>query len=154
MGSNPIPSAWKKSDEVKFEEFRKKVEIKASVREKRYVICKMGNYPKLSEKIFAVIKDGNETTVVAEENHGLKTLEEEKFFKIITFEIKLPFDLIGFMAYISKILANQNISIFPISAYSTDHILVKENDLGKTLRTLKNNEVKIIAKEKDLNNQV
>jgi hypothetical protein len=128
---------------MKFEEFRKKVEIKASVRRSRYVVAKVKDCPKMSEKIFAIIKDSNETTVVAEENHRLNVLEEEKFFKIISFETKLPFELVGFLAYIAKILADQNISIFAISAYSTDHILVKEKDLNKALKVLKDNGVRI-----------
>jgi len=129
---------------MKFEEFRKTVEIKASVRQERYVISKVKNCSKLSEKIFAVIKNGNETTVVAKENHGLKTIEEERFFKIISFETKLPFDLVGFLAYVAKILADQNISIFAISSYSTDHILIKEDDLDKALKTLEDNGVKFV----------
>jgi len=127
---------------MKFEEFRKKVKIKASVRQERYVIGKVKNCSKLSEKIFAVIKNGNETTVVAKENHGLKTIEEKRFFKIISFETKLPFDLVGFLAYVAKILADQNVSVFAISSYSTDHILIKENDLDETLKILKDNGVK------------
>jgi hypothetical protein len=128
---------------MKFEEFRKTVEIKASVRQERYVISKVKNCSKISEKIFAVIKNGNETTVVAKENHGLKTIEEKRFFKIISFETKLPFDLVGFLAYVAKILEDQNISIFVISSYSTDHILIKEDDLDEALKTLEGNGVKL-----------
>jgi hypothetical protein len=90
-----------------------------------------------------VIKDYNETTIIAEENHELNIIEEEKFFKIISFETKLPFNLVGFLAYITGILANEGISILAISAYSTDHILIKENDLNRALKILKNNGVKI-----------
>jgi hypothetical protein len=128
---------------MKFEDFRKDVEIKASVRPGRYVVAKAANCSKLSEKIFAVIKDYNETTIVAEENHELNIIEEEKFFKIISFEMKLPFNLVGFLAYITGILANEGISILAISAYSTDHILIKENDLNRALKILKDNGVKI-----------
>jgi hypothetical protein len=129
---------------MKFEEFRKTVEIKASVRQGRYVISKVKNCSKISEKIFAVIKNGNETTVVTKENHGLKTIEEKRFFKIISFETKLPFDLVGFLAYVAKILADQNISIFVISSYSTDHILIKEDDLDEALKILGANGVKLV----------
>jgi hypothetical protein len=129
---------------MRFEEFRKKVEIKANVRQERYVIGKVKYCPKMSDKVFAVVKNGSETTIVIEENYKLKTVEEEKFFKIISFETKLPPDLTGFLAYMAKILADQNIGIFALSSYSTDHILIKENDLNKALKTLKDNGVKII----------
>jgi hypothetical protein len=129
---------------MKFEEFRKRVEIKASVRPSRYVVAKVKDCPQISENIFAIIKDRNETTVIAENTAKLNTIEEEKFFKIISFETKLPFDLVGFLAYIAKILADQDISIFAVSAYSTDHILIKEENLNKALKALENNGVKIV----------
>ncbi|MCK4310334.1 MAG: ACT domain-containing protein, partial [Methanomicrobia archaeon] len=50
----------------------------------------------------------------------------------------LPFELVGFLAKISKVLADEKISIFAISAYSTDHILVKEKDLAKAIKKLEN----------------
>jgi hypothetical protein len=49
----------------------------------------------------------------------------------------LPFNLVGFLAEISKALADENISVFVISAYSTDHILVKKRDLVKAIKKLK-----------------
>ena len=53
-----------------------------------------------------------------------------------TFDMVLPLDYVGFMAKISKALAECGISIFVISAYSTDHILVKEEDLSSALAAL------------------
>jgi hypothetical protein len=60
----------------------------------------------------------------------------EKDYRIITFDMILPFGLVGFLSRISKALADQNISILTVSAYSTDHILVKEKDLQTAIRTL------------------
>ena len=87
---------------------------------------------------FAVIKDKNETTVVIDQS---KTKEEdiieiEKNWKIITFDMILPFKLVGFLAKVSKVLSDEKISIFAVSAYSTDHILVKEKDLPKAIKKL------------------
>ena len=50
----------------------------------------------------------------------------------------LPFGLVGFMAKVSQAFADEKISIFAISAYSTDHVLVKEKDLNKAIKKLKN----------------
>jgi len=132
---------------MKLDEFRKKVEIKARVGPKRYVLAKLKDSPASSEKVFALIKDGNEITVIAEENHGLETIGEEKFFRIISFETKLPFELTGFLAHIATLLAEKDISIFAISAYSTDHVLVKEGRLEKTLKILRADGVKIIRNQ-------
>jgi hypothetical protein len=131
---------------MKFEEFKKDTEIRASVRRKEYTIARVAAVPALSDKIFAVVTDGAEITVVAELHSGLEVLEEEKPFRIISFDTKLPFDLIGFLAYITKLLADQNISLFAISSFSTDHILMKEVYLDKAMEVLKSAGVKIDLK--------
>jgi hypothetical protein len=84
--------------------------------------------------------------VVAEIDHRLTVIEEERPFRIISFDTKLPFDLIGFLAYITKLLADQNISLFAISSFSTDHILMKEAYLSKAIEVLKDAKVKIDMK--------
>ena len=131
---------------MKFEEFKKDTEIRASVRRKEYAIARVATVPALSDRIFAVVTDGAEITVVAELHSGLEVLEEEKPFRIISFDTKLPFDLIGFLAYITKLLADQNISLFAISSFSTDHILMKEVYLDKAMEVLKSAGVKIDLK--------
>jgi len=64
-------------------------------------------------------------------------IEIEKDLKIMTFDIVLPFGLVGFLAKVSKVLADEKIPIFAVSAYSTDHILVKEKDLIRAEKKLK-----------------
>jgi len=88
---------------------------------------------------FANIVDKNETTVIIEQSKYNKknVIEIEKDWKILTFDMVLPFGLVGFLAKVSKVLADENIPIFAISAYSTDHILVKEKDLTRTEEKLK-----------------
>ena len=89
---------------------------------------------------FAVIQDKNEITVIIDQSkiNNKDVIEIEKDWKIFTFDMILPFELVGFLAKISKVLADEKISIFAISAYSTDHILVKEKDLAKAIKKLEN----------------
>jgi uncharacterized protein len=131
---------------MKFEEFKKDTEIRASVRKKEYTIAKVESLPTIGDGIFAVITDGNELTVVAELGHNIKVIEEEKPFRIISFDTKMPFDLIGFLAYVTQLLADQNISLFAISSFSTDHILMKEKYLDKAIQVLTGARVKIDLK--------
>jgi hypothetical protein len=83
----------------------------------------------------AVIRDRNEITCLVEESSlrpaGL--LAVDAGWKVITFDMILPFGLIGFLARVSGTLAKAGISICALSAYSTDHILVKTKDLEKAL---------------------
>jgi len=90
-------------------------------------------------KAFANVIDKNETTVIIEQSkfNDEDVIEIEKDWKILTFDMVLPFGLVGFLAKVSKVLADENIPIFAISAYSTDHILVKEKDLARAKEKLK-----------------
>ena len=89
---------------------------------------------------FANIIDKNETTVIIDQSkfNEKDAIEIERDWKILTFDMVLPFGLVGFMAKVSQALADEKISIFAISAYSTDHILVKEKDVTKAIKKLEN----------------
>ena len=49
----------------------------------------------------------------------------------------LDFSLIGILSKIATVLANNNISIFVVSTYNTDYILIKNEDYQKSLEILK-----------------
>ena len=50
----------------------------------------------------------------------------------------LDFELVGFISRIATALAAEGISIFAISAFTTDHIMVKEKNIEKTINVLEN----------------
>jgi hypothetical protein len=90
---------------------------------------------------FANIIDHNEITVIMDQTKVDEedVIEIQKDWKLLTFEMVLPFELVGFLATVSNAFAEEGIPIFAVSAYSTDHIFVREKDLPKAkekLRTL------------------
>ena len=119
----------------KVEDYLKDCQLK--VWEGQYSVFKTNAKP--DAEFVCYIKDHNEITIVAETgsiaSHYI--LEEESGWKIITFEAVLPFDLVGFMAAVAKVLAEEQISIFALSAYSTDHVLVKVDKLESAIQKLK-----------------
>lgn len=121
---------------MKFQDFRKTVQLKFSLDYNRFVIAKLTKAPKLSDEIFSIITDKDEITVIAKEGTELESISEEKFFKRIIFEVDLPFNLTGFLSHISTLLASKNIPIFIISGYSTDYLFVKENILDQVVKLL------------------
>jgi len=52
---------------------------------------------------------------------------------LFSFDTILEFSLTGFIAYVSKLLADEEISVFVLSSFDTDHFLVKEADAQKTI---------------------
>lgn len=91
---------------------------------------------KINPSAFANITDKNEITVIINQSKFDKkeVIEIEKDWKILTFDMILPFGLIGFLAEISQILAKRKIPLFVISAYSTDHIMIKKKNLTKAIK--------------------
>lgn len=87
---------------------------------------------------FAIIRDARETTCIIEESklRSQKFLGMEGGWRMITFDMILPFGLVGFFARVSGALAKQGISIFAVSSYSTDHVFVKSRDLDMAVETL------------------
>lgn len=135
---------------MKFSEFKEKAEITFSVDSGKYVVAKLKKVPKFSEKVFSIIRDKNEVTVVAKKGFLVKAGSEQKFFKLITFDVELPFDLTGFLSHISTLLASENIGLLAFSAYSTDHILVKEQDLDRAVAILKKDGMTCRNRDQDI----
>ncbi len=57
--------------------------------------------------------------------------------KVIIFDIELGINVYGFIAAISKVLADGGISIMPVSSYHRDHVLVRKSDLPRAVRLLR-----------------
>jgi hypothetical protein len=108
---------------------------KINIWEEKFVIAKS---KKLLPKSFAIIQDKTEITVVIDQSKLKEedVIEMEKDWKLLTFYLTISFELTGFLSKITKVLANEKISIFVIFGYSTDHILVKEKHLTKTKKKL------------------
>lgn len=71
--------------------------------------------------------------IKADEWSGLrrnfKDFKEEGPYRLITFDIVLDLSVVGFLAVISAKLAEEDISIYALSTFLRDHILVKEEDV-------------------------
>ncbi|MFC1685830.1 ACT domain-containing protein [Nanoarchaeota archaeon] len=109
---------------------------KAVISPEKFAIVKAKG---LVKGAFANIDDGREITVILDQKKMKKKemINSQKNYRLITFDMVLPFSMVGFIAKIADKLAKVKIPIFVISAYSTDHILVKEKNLKKALFQLK-----------------
>jgi hypothetical protein len=105
------------------------------VSKRRYAVVTTGSDV---EGTFATIDDGRELTHVVSEERltDLQPIDAEPGWRVLTFDVVLPFDLVGFLAVVASALADAGVSIFALSAYSTDHVLVAERDLQTALETL------------------
>jgi hypothetical protein len=57
-------------------------------------------------------------------------------FRVITFDLDLPADLVGFLAAVSAALAEAQVPILAICGYAKDHLMVRERHLPAALAAL------------------
>ncbi len=50
-------------------------------------------------------------------------------YRLLTFDLALPLDLVGYLAAITAALAARGVSLYALSAYTRDHVLVRRPDL-------------------------
>ncbi len=72
------------------------------------------------------------------------TIQRDDGWKAFRIQGVLDFSLIGILAEIAKLLAEHGISIFALSTYNTDYILVKKEHYQKALGLLENSGYEII----------
>lgn len=73
------------------------------------------------------------TTLDVAEVHGLDFVFRSK---MLTLEVQSSLEAVGFMAVITKALAEKGIGCNPVSAYFHDHLFVAEGDAAEALSTL------------------
>lgn len=104
----------------------------------------LGN-PELSPRMtspFMIFKDRWEVTLILDETdyqtcrHAVREAKVEGGWRLLSFDLVMDFNVVGFFAEVSKILAQANIPIMAISAFSRDHLFIKQDNLARALKVL------------------
>ena len=114
--------------------------IKASA-----VVVHKGRYAYLKTKSkqtgdhFLVTQDQDEVTVVTEEaNVSAVDYEKDvKWFKLIEIKVSLPFVAKGFLAKVTKTIADKGLNVLVVSTFSKDYILVREETYQVAVEALR-----------------
>ena len=99
-------------------------------------------------KFFSITKTMEELSIVCSEVNIPKDVLCERGWMIFKVQGTLDFGLVGILAKITAALANAGLSIFAVSTYNTDYILVKEKDLEDAIIALRNDGHEIIQGSK------
>jgi hypothetical protein len=101
--------------------------------------------PELSPRadaLFMLLRDAHETTLLVEEEdwramrHAVREARAEGGWRLVTLDIELDWGVVGYLARITEILAAAGVPVGALSAFSRDHLLIKQDDLGAALRVL------------------
>ena len=91
----------------------------------------------LQQAIFFIAKTADELSIVCPSSFELDSLDQETDWLALEVIGPLGFSLTGIMANISGVLAKASISIFALSTYDTDYVLVKKQSMAKAITALK-----------------
>ena len=91
---------------------------------------------------FMIFRDEHEVTLVIEDEdwrrirHAARDARVETDYRLVTFDVVLPWNVVGYLARVTEILAAANISVGVLSSFSRDHLLIRQADLGVALKAL------------------
>jgi hypothetical protein len=116
--------------------------IKLQLFPNRFTICKFrSNYthPKWAENdiFYSITKTEEELSVITLENSVQMCADRSDGWRLIKVMGPLDFSLIGIIYSLTELLAMAKISVFTISTYDTDYLLVREDRVEDAVETLK-----------------
>jgi len=110
--------------------------------EREFNVCKINHIESIdfSQEFVFLSKTSDEISLVCDANYSPPgIISSEPGWKALKILGVLDFGMVGVIAKISNILAEAGISIFVISTYNTDYILLKINDFDSGVKILMQN---------------
>ncbi|MBQ3461563.1 MAG: ACT domain-containing protein [Clostridia bacterium] len=120
--------------------------MKIKVLHQDFSVCKVADYTQTDmnkEFVFTGNTDEENSLVCPTEAVPQNTTDRDDGWRGMRIEGTLDFSLIGILAKISAILADNKIGIFVVSTYNTDYVLTKAENFEKAVTLLKENGYKI-----------
>lgn len=106
-----------------------------------FSVCKVQDYSLVNpeaEFCFPQKTDEENSLVCLTEDVPDNATEREDGWMGFRIEGVLDFSLVGILSKIAGVLADHGISIFAVSTYNTDYVLIKEERFSEALGVLKN----------------
>lgn len=110
-----------------------------SIEPGRWAVCRFApgtDCSLLQEHLFTAVWTPEETSVVCRYESAPAAVPTQGPFAMLKVQGPLDFSLTGIMAALTKPLADAGVSVFTISTYDTDYLLIGESMLGKAIAAL------------------
>ena len=103
----------------------------------RYAICRLAPDTEAPARYFSVTRTPEELSVVCAESDVPAGAPCEPGWCVLQVAGPLDFNLTGVLAAIAVPLAQAGVSIFALSTFDTDYVLVKDENLERALEALR-----------------
>jgi hypothetical protein len=88
-------------------------------------------------EFFSATRTRDELSILIANARAPREAKCERDWRLLRVKGPLDLNLVGIIAGLSGTLANAGVSIFAVSTYDTDYIMVKQTDLDRALATLR-----------------
>ena len=112
-----------------------------------FSVCQVKDYSLTnldSEYCFIGKTDEEKSLVCITSEVPENTIQRDDGWKAFRIQGVLDFSLIGILAKIATVLADNGISIYAVSTYNTDYVLIKKENYQKALDILQTTGYKIV----------
>lgn len=111
------------------------------ITDKSFAVCRLDPESRIPEwglsgSWFAVTRTMDELSIVCEECAIPEAVRCERDWRMLKVEGPLDFSLIGILSGITGVLAAAAVSVFVVSTFDTDYILVRNLNLERALMAL------------------
>jgi hypothetical protein len=108
----------------------------------RFAICKLEPAAPIppwatADELFSVTRTADELSIVCRQDAVPEGINCERGWRCLRVAVAMPFSVVGVLASLTAPLAEAGISVFAISTFDTDYLLVKEKDLGRSVKALR-----------------
>lgn len=121
--------------------------LKLSLLKNKYVVCRFNKNEKIPAwaykgEFFSITRTHDELSLVCQqENIQSEKLDEdvlcERDWSVFKVEGPLDFALVGILSNLTCIMKEVGVSIFAMSTYDTDYMMVKEDKVYEAVKALK-----------------
>ena len=107
----------------------------------RMAVCRFDPAAAIPEWIaeigfYSITRTEEELSIVCPESHLAPGISSESGWRCFKVQGLLDFSEIGIIFSLTRPLAENGVSVFVISTFNTDYLMVKENDLAKAIGAL------------------
>lgn len=116
-------------------------QLRLKVLAERFAVCRLPPDSPIPRRpsacgLWSVTLTGNELSLVLPEATAPARVPTERGWRALEVAGPLGFSLTGVMASLSAPLAAAGVSLFVVSTYDTDYVLVRDNDLERAREAL------------------
>lgn len=106
-----------------------------------YAVCRLSSglpVPAWAEKgdLVSITRTTEELSIVCPQDQVPDGIRSERDFRVLKIRGPLDFTLVGVLAGLAGPLAEAGISLFALSTFDTDYLLVKQDNLGRAAEIL------------------